>query len=84
VRRSIACAAGSRSIRQHRPATGCGRSNKSKRALGKPKETVEHPDGETPVQRRLRQMSTDELEESVRSRRHLRPVDDEDSEAASS
>jgi hypothetical protein len=40
------------------------------RALGKPKETVEHQgDGETPVQRRLREMSTEELEALVQRRR---------------
>jgi hypothetical protein len=49
------------------------------RALGRPKETVEHQrDGETPIQRRLNQMSTEDLEAIVQRGRQLRAVQDEE------
>ena len=45
------------------------------RALGKPKETVEHQDGKSEVDRMLDGMSTEEFEELARSGRHLRAVE---------
>jgi hypothetical protein len=45
------------------------------RALGKPKETLEHQDGKSEVDRMLDRMSTEELEELARSGRHLRAVE---------
>jgi hypothetical protein len=47
------------------------------RALGKPKETVEHQDGKSEAERMLDRMSTEELEELARSGRHLRALNEE-------
>jgi hypothetical protein len=47
------------------------------RALGKPKETVEHQDGESEADRMLDRMSTEEFEELARSGRHLRVLNEE-------
>ena len=49
------------------------------RALGNPKETVEHQDGKSEVDEALDRMSTEELEAIARQGRHLRA---EQSEAA--
>jgi hypothetical protein len=47
------------------------------RALGKPKETVEHQgDGKSEADRMLDRMSTEELEELARSGRHLRVLNE--------
>jgi hypothetical protein len=51
------------------------------RALGKPKETVAHEAEESEAQKRMRSMTTEELEQAFQSRRHLRPVEDEAAEA---
>ena len=50
------------------------------RALGKPKETVEHQDGKSPVDEALDRMSTEELEALVQQGRHLRAAQDEAAE----
>ena len=42
------------------------------RALGKPKETVEHQDGKSEVDEALDRMSTEDLEALVQQGRHLR------------
>jgi hypothetical protein len=47
------------------------------RALGKPKETVEHQDGKSEAEHMLDRMSTEELEELARSGRHLRALNEE-------
>jgi hypothetical protein len=47
------------------------------RALGKPTEHVTTDTGETPAQRMLRSMSTEQLEQLVQRRLHLRPIEDE-------
>jgi len=48
------------------------------RALGKPKETVEHQgDGKSEADRMLDRMSTEELEELVQRGRHLRALNEE-------
>jgi hypothetical protein len=47
------------------------------RALGRPKETVEHQDGKSEAERMLDRMSTEELEELARSGRHLRVLNEE-------
>jgi hypothetical protein len=47
------------------------------RALGKPKETVEHQDGKSEADRMLDRMSTEEFEELARSGRHLRVLNEE-------
>ena len=50
------------------------------RALGKPKETVEHQDGKSAVDEAIDRMSTEELEALVQQGRHLRSVQDEAAE----
>jgi hypothetical protein len=47
------------------------------RVYGKPKETVAVEREESPVDRRLREMSTEELEALVQRGRHLRAVYDD-------
>jgi hypothetical protein len=45
------------------------------RALGKPKETLEHQDGKTEVDRAMDEMSIEDLEALVQQGRHLRAVE---------
>jgi hypothetical protein len=52
------------------------------RVYGKPTEHIVSEPVETPVQRYLRGMSTEQLEEFFQARRHLRPVEDEAAEEA--
>jgi hypothetical protein len=50
------------------------------RALGKPKETVEHQEGKTAADEALDRMSTEDLEALVQRGRHLRAVQGEAAE----
>jgi len=45
------------------------------RALGKPKETLEHQAGKTEVDRAMDEMSIEDLEALVQQGRHLRAVE---------
>jgi hypothetical protein len=51
------------------------------RVYGKPKETVAVEREESPLDRRLREMSTEELEAIVQRGRHLRAVNESNEEA---